>query len=374
MLKRIVRYVMFLGIATAGVLLLIEAGLRLFCGLPRGMYDIQPADGTSLYRRDTTLHLLWTPIPYSIRTNSLGFRGPEISIEKPAGVFRVIALGDSVTDGFYVENENTYPYQLERLLRERGTQAEVVNAARGFTAIDGEFEILKKFCVRLKPDVVVLTFCSNDIEEIREKSREDLLKSDLFEPEVIRRSTWLTFGRTAIGECILDGSLRWRFPKYRRNRALLTGHELAARYAIPGGDRFEENARFFLEHHAGRSHGIILYEQYTPEQKRVIEDYLWALDQVNRYCADQGMKLVFNYYPDYPEVYLPDRKIPLHGMLQEGCARLGIPFIDLVEPFRRAQGKVLHFAPLDFHPNAEGNRVIAQAVADFLSTNGLVKH
>ena len=38
--------------------------------------------------------------PFHVDVNSLGFRGPEIPIPKPAGVFRVFALGESTTFGW----------------------------------------------------------------------------------------------------------------------------------------------------------------------------------------------------------------------------------------------------------------------------------
>jgi hypothetical protein len=51
-------------------------------------------------------------------TNRQGFRSYEVfHVEKPSGVLRVIALGDSTTEGFEVQRNDTYPAVFERYLR-----------------------------------------------------------------------------------------------------------------------------------------------------------------------------------------------------------------------------------------------------------------
>jgi lysophospholipase L1-like esterase len=64
---------------------------------------------------------------YRLSTNSQRLRGPEVG-PKPAGTFRIVALGESVTHGWGVEEEETYPHQLELELRRRGHAVEVLNA------------------------------------------------------------------------------------------------------------------------------------------------------------------------------------------------------------------------------------------------------
>jgi hypothetical protein len=66
----------------------------------------------------------------SNKHNRLGFRGDDIVIPKPKGVFRIAVLGGSTTyDSEIKDYSQTYPAQLQRLLREKGYhQAEVVNA------------------------------------------------------------------------------------------------------------------------------------------------------------------------------------------------------------------------------------------------------
>jgi len=54
-----------------------------------------------------------------VKINSLGFRDPPHSRVKPPGTTRIICLGSSNTYGALVQNEQTYPAMLEKLLNSR---------------------------------------------------------------------------------------------------------------------------------------------------------------------------------------------------------------------------------------------------------------
>ncbi len=98
-----------------------------------------PFCDTGLLER-TSSYLLWRLKPNvdvrwngrSFRTNSLGYRTPEIPLEKPAGVYRILVFGSSNTMGHGVGNRAPYPRLLERWLNGRvgeRTRVQVVNLA-----------------------------------------------------------------------------------------------------------------------------------------------------------------------------------------------------------------------------------------------------
>jgi hypothetical protein len=47
-----------------------------------------------------------------------------------------------------------------------------VNAARGGSTIDREYEILRELAMPLDPDIVLLMYVNNDIYEMKDHSRE----------------------------------------------------------------------------------------------------------------------------------------------------------------------------------------------------------
>jgi lysophospholipase L1-like esterase len=99
-----------------------------------------------------------------IHVNSLGFRGPEIALDKPGDVFRVVAIGDSTTFGLEGE-ECTYPAQLQKKLNEtrRAKRVEVVNAGVEGYSSTYALSLLRHRVASLHPDVVLIYVGWNDL-------------------------------------------------------------------------------------------------------------------------------------------------------------------------------------------------------------------
>lgn len=96
------------------------------------------------------------------QTNSLGFRGAEVSVPKPQGVFRILCIGGSTTDEMG-EEALTYPAKLELLMREAFPDSliEVVNAGTpGITSKDHLLRLPEY--LQLEPDMVIAHLGVND--------------------------------------------------------------------------------------------------------------------------------------------------------------------------------------------------------------------
>ncbi|WP_375488302.1 GDSL-type esterase/lipase family protein [uncultured Mycobacterium sp.] len=106
------------------------------------------------------------PFPITFRSefriNSLGLRGPEVTDIAPEGL-RVLVLGDSVTSGLEVAENETYSAVAAHLLSRRlGVQVQVINAGvRGY-GTDQEWLFYRERLKRLHPDVVVDHTIDND--------------------------------------------------------------------------------------------------------------------------------------------------------------------------------------------------------------------
>jgi lysophospholipase L1-like esterase len=99
-----------------------------------------------------------------VRINNQGFRGPDFKLEKRPHSFRIICLGDSVTFGWSVGDDETYPAQLSTLLKQKnpGCDIEVLNlGVTGYTSFQGK-QLFLAFAQELKPDVVIMGFGQND--------------------------------------------------------------------------------------------------------------------------------------------------------------------------------------------------------------------
>jgi hypothetical protein len=97
--------------------------------------------------------------------NSLGFRGPEIALEKPPGVFRVVIYGGSAVFDQDSTLDQDWPHRVERLLREQGSSSvQVINAGiPGHASFDSLGRLFTEGH-HFTPDVVVLYNAWNDIK------------------------------------------------------------------------------------------------------------------------------------------------------------------------------------------------------------------
>lgn len=104
--------------------------------------------------------------------NSLGYRGKEFNKTKPPGVTRILVLGDSMTFGHGVTDEQTYPYKLEQDLKAQNRKIEVINAGyKAGNSIDSYYVYLNKHGIELQPDIIILGFfVFNDITDLTENN------------------------------------------------------------------------------------------------------------------------------------------------------------------------------------------------------------
>lgn len=122
-------------------------------------------------------------IDFRGKGNSLGFRDREHSMEKAPGTYRILVLGDSITQGFGIEaNEDVFTSVLEAKLRSERVNAEVLNFGVSGYNTEQEVETLREKGIPFDPDLVVLAFCANDTAPasrkiLRELHREDARQS-----------------------------------------------------------------------------------------------------------------------------------------------------------------------------------------------------
>jgi lysophospholipase L1-like esterase len=145
--------------AEIGLLVLgVVAGLGVAEGAVR-LLGLRPSEGTG-YAPVLTNRKWGGP------TNSLGYRDVEHEQRKPAGVHRVVALGDSFAWGAGVEFDDAWPRRLQRGLGyHRHEQWEVVSLALpGMNTVE-QAEQLSTEGFGWDPDVVILGYCLNDSED-----------------------------------------------------------------------------------------------------------------------------------------------------------------------------------------------------------------
>lgn len=107
--------------------------------------------------------------------NSFGLRSPGTSLEKKAGTFRILFLGDSFVQGYGVDEEKSFVRSLEKKLNEKfqgGPKIEVINAGVPNYSPLLEYLYLKQEGLKFNPDLVMLEFDLTDFSNDYAYSRE----------------------------------------------------------------------------------------------------------------------------------------------------------------------------------------------------------
>ncbi len=91
------------------------------------------------------------------RLNSHGFRGPEISMQKPDGVIRIAVMGASETFGLYESPGKEFPAQLQTMLEgARPGRYQVINAACAGMSLPRIAHYFRVWVGKFDPDVVII--------------------------------------------------------------------------------------------------------------------------------------------------------------------------------------------------------------------------
>ena len=145
-------------------LVLAEAGLRVFGGAP-------PSEPAGSFWNNNVPETGWSLKPGAegryynamseydqpIRINEMGLRSPDgIGYAKPAGVYRILVLGDSYVEALQVSLAESFPQQLAQKLAGAGLQVEVVNAGVSGWGTDQQLLWLRSEGVKYAPDLVLL--------------------------------------------------------------------------------------------------------------------------------------------------------------------------------------------------------------------------
>lgn len=103
---------------------------------------------------------------WQFETNDKGFRNQaNHSYVRNNDKFRIMSLGDSHTAGYEVAQNETYSAVLEDMLIKRGIDAEVMNTGISGFGTAEELVFFENEGLRYSPDIVILGFYANDMQD-----------------------------------------------------------------------------------------------------------------------------------------------------------------------------------------------------------------
>lgn len=291
------------------------------------------------------------------RINSAGFRDREFALEKPSGVFRIVAVGDSVTFGVRRKSAGeTWPKDLERSLNHssQGTIFEVLNlGVIGYNVLQIA-ERLRVLGLRYHPDLVLYGYVLNDPQEFSLERDALIYLRDAAEERFYRD--------------LQHGLLR----ALSNSRLFLL---LRSRFRDPEPTNPAENPASRLERdpaynaiRRGDTRGVyfrVLHED--PEGRARLRT---GFDRLASLANGAHVPLVVAIFP----LLLDPRAGPyplsdVHALVAHEARRRGFDVIDLETVLVEACAETPCHD--DFmHPNSIGNRVVGRALAESLHALG----
>jgi lysophospholipase L1-like esterase len=276
--------------------------------------------------------------------NAAGFRDRHYPLQKPVGTFRAVVLGDSIVFGYGVALEDSFAKRLERALAIRATQpTEVLSlGVNGYNPYT-EAALLADVGVRYQPDLVLVAFCINDLNDpTMHFDAQTVLHlgdvPDLAFPDPARRPRRP------------PPSLADRLCNLSRLCALLPGRARQPR----------SNA-------GALAAGLVSYDRPTATQLAWLRDRYADMAATARTAGARFAVVVFPHgtQVDGQGSDTIEREITALG--DAG----GWQTIDLLPAFRRGRGTGPLFIDL-WHPTAAGHRIAADALAAELPCRHLV--
>lgn len=247
-------------------LLALEAYLRLRGEDTRSWTRPDPILGWSYIPGAKYVHVSSEACPgwtSSGTINSHGLRDHELAAEKPAGTFRILALGDSFTEAFQFDLDRTWTKLLEARLNARGDgrHYEVINAGRSGMGTTLEWLYFANAGKAFGADLVLALFIPNDFQD----NSKALALATAYGPYLV--------GTAADGWTVDTSFLQSR--DYQM-RVRMTSLKRASYVVSAGIDRYNAWRASKAARRAAAARGGNAATASTPGPSWTEEDFLWV--------------------------------------------------------------------------------------------------
>ncbi|WP_428663089.1 SGNH/GDSL hydrolase family protein [Reyranella sp.] len=252
--------------------------------------------------RNTTL------MNVGVRTESHGFRGPAIDERAAPGVARIAFVGDSTTMGWGVAEKDTFAHQVIEKLVKQGRKVDGFNEGVGNWNTTQELTNFVDTGLKMKPDIVVLTYFINDGEPMPTYPKESWLD--------LHSAAWIVLNYR------LDSLIRQFGPR-------------------PDWKQYYRN----------------LYEDNAPGWKAT-QKAIAGFAEVSR---TTGVKIVVFHLPELRELK-PYPFADVTAKVKKVVEENGLRFVDLLPTVENMDPASLWVTVPDPHPNAKADTAFADGM------------
>lgn len=382
---------LFVTVPTAIAILLTVIVAEITAGLlppPESPGLIFPPRSSAGFR---TAEFEWT-----VETNSLGIRDREIDFSRQAEV-RILAIGDSFTNGWGVRSDQAWPKVLERRLRQAGYDAEVFNLGGAGASPKDYALVAQRGIPQLRPDLVLVGMLQGDdlAQLLLQGGKTDRPRTQrLMEwclPNLSRRlgqlgaarpleilpdqmrGIWQRQVRTLVEEALttrqkrrwdrLDAHVKQMYLRGDLNPVHLRGslkHPDCLTLTLSPDD---PQVRDAVDAMAGQL--VAIRDAAAKVSAQVVVVSVPFGPYVSRRSQDNHRRLGYIVNDAMLEGDAPDE------VIRSACEKAKLPFHSVTDRFRKACTRRTLYYEFDGHFNPEGQALFAEAVCEFLLQRGV---
>lgn len=320
--------------------------------VPGLVYDLNP-NATST-RKDI-----------EFRINSSGFRDRDYSTDAK-NRFRVMALGDSITFGYGLPVEDSYPKQLETYLRQSRMQVDVINAGVSGYSPTEEVAFLQAKGLQFKPDVVILQLCVNDITqnsgELLQINRQKMFDHSLVHSskvlQILLQKWWETTVQNTASE---EEFFKKRYSGIKLNSA--EDKDLAALTTLLQKENLADTSPF--SKNLQRNYPALFTSSF---HLGVLEQ---ALSELKKLSTDHNFKVVVLITPVLDTTHSAQWN-SVYKVMAHLAQKFSFDVVNMEESFEKYGKNKLALNNYDLlHFNKEGHTLVADELFNYLSRSHL---
>ncbi len=279
------------------------------------------ADNSSYFARRWKEH--------HVRLNDWGYREREFSAEKPTGVYRIAVVGDSLTYGQGIAEQDRFSNLIELRLNRSASDYEVLNFGRPGAETVDHLAVIGTIVGKVRPDFILLQWYVNDFE------------GQVTSPRPAPRP----------------------FIPHWEIHALL--HRSSALYYLLNQQWCQLQIRFGLV----KSYPEYLFQLFGNPASAESQLAIRTLEDLIETSYRLGVPIGIVLFPDTG--YQEGRPYPygyLHERVLDTCTRKQIPCLDLRDAlapyYNPHDSRRLRASRLDGHPSALVNRLAADRILE----------
>lgn len=289
-----------------------------------------------------------------VEINQFGLVGPETTLEKPAGTFRIAFVGDSLTEAFQVSPEAAFPQLVEKRLNDLAGDKKIETLNFGVTSYGTvkELYVLENEVLKFKPDLVVLGFFTgNDFYNNLEEKISSQAQFTPWQKLKNWKKLWWRNHSTAY---------RWFLEKKARNQF------------------FSNPIPVFTP--SGYGPGSIFGENYSEETQMAMAKTQEYFKKVKNVAVEHQIPVLILILPSKEQVHetlraSDDQNLDWakpNKILREFLIKENMLYLDTLPTFQswaKINPKGLAFFKFDGHPNETGHWLIAKGLLEHFRRN-----